>query len=310
MSRTHDKTSNNKFDVVMAWKSLGRRQDLNILIDIVVDAGKGAARSAAATEAQCAAQEAEDGTTERSKFGSLLFFPLLISDLPKSSGLLGPPKNAEVVLKAVPAKGRAQKPAEELGLGSEDLPEEIGEEGDYLKGRNIYLSNWRSWPSRISCISRLISVVSLSMDLPLETDRRHHRSCRFLRGCRQRGCSCPAVPPVVLHRLLLPLPTIHPEVPFPACPRLPLPILQRGFPCSPVLPKVLRRLLRLISHPESFHSSPLRLVRPVICPNSAPKTQATKHTPHPSPRGRFGRSSFLSKLDISCHFCHFSLRRL
>ena len=55
----------------MAKKSLGRRQDLNILIDIVVDAGKGAARSAAATEAQCAAQEAEDGTTERSKFESL-----------------------------------------------------------------------------------------------------------------------------------------------------------------------------------------------------------------------------------------------
>ena len=61
----------------------------------------------------------------------------MISDLPKSSGLLGSPKNAEVVLKAVPTKGRAQKPAEELGLGSEDLPEEIGEEGDYLKGRNI-----------------------------------------------------------------------------------------------------------------------------------------------------------------------------
>ena len=58
----------------------------------------------------------------------------MISDSPKSSGLLGSPKNAEVVLKAVATEGRAQKPAEELGLGSEDLPEEIGEEGDYLEG--------------------------------------------------------------------------------------------------------------------------------------------------------------------------------
>ena len=51
----------------MARKPLGRREDLISLIDVVVDAGKGAARSAAATEAQRGAQKAEDGTTERSK---------------------------------------------------------------------------------------------------------------------------------------------------------------------------------------------------------------------------------------------------
>ena len=78
---------------------------------------------------------------------SIKFFK---SDLPEPSGLLRSPENAEVVLKAVPTKSGAQKPAKELSLGSEDLPDEIGEEGDYLKEMKNLPFQWNKLPESTS----------------------------------------------------------------------------------------------------------------------------------------------------------------